>query len=64
MATEVQVAEIPNCDLCPKGKELPAEYDGRTAMGPWAFMCGGCWSRYGVGQLGTGYGQRLILREG
>lgn len=63
MATEVEVSVIPDCDFCPKDKPLPAEVDGKTVMGPWANMCGGHWSVFGVGLLGTGYGQRLILRK-
>ncbi len=32
--------------------------DGKTQMGPWAIMAPISYMRYGVGQLGTGYGQR------
>jgi hypothetical protein len=39
----------------------PAEYDGKTTEGPWAYMCGAHYSKYGMG-LGTGVGQRLILK--
>jgi ribosomal protein S14 len=42
------------CDFC--GKR--AGYDGRTAMGPWAFMCPTCFRERGVG-LGLGKGQVL-----
>lgn len=59
MSTEVEVAVIPPCDIC---KSKLAAYDGKTIHGPWAYMCEGCWSWHGVGKLGTGYGQRLILR--
>jgi hypothetical protein len=37
--------------------------DGRTVAGPWAFCCDPCWRRFGCGQLGTGHGQRLIVRR-
>lgn len=62
MSTEVQVAVIPLCDIC---KTNPAAYDGKTTIGhgPWAYMCEFCWTTVGVGQLGTGFGQRLVLRE-
>jgi hypothetical protein len=67
MSTEVEVAVIPPCDICPLevpgSVPAPAVYDGKTIHGPWANMCEKHWQRYGVGQLGTGFGQRLILRE-
>ncbi len=55
------VTELPNCGLCEmKGRTEPAEYDGRTAIGQWAFMCQQHYDQYGVG-LGTGKGQKLVL---
>jgi hypothetical protein len=33
-------------------------YDGRTNSGPWANMAAQSWRIYGVGKLGTGYGQK------
>ena len=33
-------------------------YDGKTRMGPWANMTEDSWKRYGVGRLGTGFGQK------
>jgi len=79
MSTEVKMASLPDCDFetaegcaihsanpcaaCaydkPHGK---AAYDGKTTMGPWAYMCGICFAKYGVG-LGTGKGQKLVLRD-
>lgn len=47
---------MPKCDIC--GAE--AAYDGKTTMGPWAYMCGEDFKWHGVG-LGTGLGQRLVL---
>lgn len=32
--------------------------DGKTQMGPWAIMTPASWQMYGVGRLGTGYGQK------
>jgi hypothetical protein len=62
--TEVTVPELPPCDFCviDDDKITPAEYDGKTVTGPWAYMCGAHYSKYGMG-LGTGVGQRLILKE-
>ena len=64
MSSEVKVAVIPPCDICkdngPYTEPTPAVYDGKTIWGPWANMCQEHWDLYGVGQLGTGYGQRLI----
>jgi hypothetical protein len=63
MSTEVEVAEIPDCDICKgNGVKTPAEFDGATAMGPWAYMCLIHFMAFGRG-LGTGRGQKLILRQ-
>lgn len=35
-------------------------YDGKTRMGPWANMTEVSWKKYGVGKLGTGYGQKYL----
>ena len=55
---EVEVSIIPKCDFCPN----LAVYDGKTFLGPWGYMCEPHFQAYGVG-LGTGRGQRLILKE-
>ena len=60
MATTVEVASLPACDLCPVDSAALAAYDARTVMGPWANLCEGHFTHYGVG-LGTGMGQRLVL---
>lgn len=61
--TEAEVAVIPDCDLCTSaGVSTPAEYDAKTYLGPWAFMCRKHWETYAVGALGMGSGQRLIVR--
>jgi hypothetical protein len=54
------VDKKPLCDFDSSHGE--ADYDGATKIGPWAFMCLGCWNTYGVG-LGTGRGQKLELRS-
>lgn len=64
MATEVTVPELPLCDFCKidDSRDVPAQYDGKTTLGPWAYMCNAHFIEYGAG-LGTGVGQRLILKE-
>jgi hypothetical protein len=60
MGTEVVVTNIPPCDF-PHGLQSspPAVVDGKTKMGPWAYMCQAHYAAYGVG-LGTGRGQKLV----
>lgn len=62
MSTEVTMITIPPCDFThdPATPRVPAEYDAKTVMGPWAYMCQAHFDKYGPGRLGTGYGQRLI----
>lgn len=62
MSEEVKMAKMPRCDLCMDG--TLAAFDGKTKMGPWAYMCEEHWKELGIGQLGTGYGQRLVLDNG
>lgn len=57
-ATDV-LAERPPCDIC---KSRPAAVDGKTRMGPWAYMCIPCHEVHGVG-LGLGRGQRLLIES-
>lgn len=63
-ATEAVVDRIPPCDLCNHLGEPPhpAEYDGKTRMGPWANMCERHFRMYGVG-LGMGRGQKLFTED-
>lgn len=58
------VPERPTCSIPNRHmiKDAPALYDGKTLMGPWAYMCQSCFGRYGVG-LGLGKGQLLIVRD-
>jgi hypothetical protein len=63
MSTEVKMVKIPNCDLPGHEYPVPAAYDGKTVMGPWAYMCEAHFVKYGI-CLGTGQGQNLILIEG
>ncbi len=58
----VAVEVMPNCDLCSQeGNTVKAVYDGKTRMGPWAYMCEDHYQRFGFG-LGTGSGQMLVAR--
>lgn len=61
--TVVRVDALPKCDFCKEvGRSVLARYDGATTMGPWAYMCGAHFSRYGMG-LGLGVGQYLKLPD-
>lgn len=55
------VAEVVKRPACDFGCGYEAKFDGRTKMGPWAYMCVECWTKHGVGRLGLGYGQKLAL---
>lgn len=62
----VYVSDLPTCDIHQYDKgdgNVPAGYDGKTKMGPWASMCEPCFEEVGVG-LGLGKGQLLIVRHG
>ena len=61
MSEQVEMDEIPMCDLCEVARAL---VDGRMAgRSTWAYMCDDCWQLYGCGKLGTGFGQKLIERK-
>ena len=64
MSTQVMMKELPQCDICTaQGRSSAAEYDAKTARGPWAYMCALCWTMFGASRrLGTGIGQRLVLK--
>jgi len=53
------LGELPLCDFR-DGKA--ARFDGKTVMGPWAYMCLTHFKQYGVG-LGLGRGQILVTPE-
>jgi len=59
MSNTVEVAVIPTCDFC----ALDAKYDSQTHLGPWAYLCQEHWHAYGVQKLGTGFGQKLVLKK-
>ena len=59
MSREVQMTELPDCDFHEPGADVKAVVDGRTKVGPWAYMCEAHWASEGVATLGTGHGQRI-----
>lgn len=63
----VEMAAIPDCDVCKMENNLstPAVYDARLpgAGGSWGYVCQRHFDQLGPGSLGTGNGQRLILRK-
>jgi len=60
--TEVKMLFEQYCDFCKKeGKEVRAEYDGKTKEIMWAWMCDKHFKSHGVG-LGLGKGQKLIYK--
>lgn len=66
MATEVEVYKLPTCDVCwfEEGKPgVEAHYDVKTIHGPWANVCEKHFASHAIGGLGTGRGQRLIVKK-
>jgi hypothetical protein len=71
MSKEVIVPALPVCDICQYGDPFTRErvapprnalYDSKTNFSSsWANMCQEHYGMYGVGRLGTGYGQKLVL---
>jgi hypothetical protein len=51
------VSTLPDCDFCGE----TAHYDTKTSFGAWANTCSNCYSSWGVGVLGLGLGQYLVL---
>jgi hypothetical protein len=63
MSKQVEVDALPACDICAMvGDTHEAQYDGKTTAGPWANMCDEHFAIHGIG-LGTGLGQRLVVRD-
>jgi hypothetical protein len=67
VSTRVEVAALPDCDLCklaPNATGNVAAYDAKTNRGPWAYLCESHWLTHrAYPDLGTGKGQRLVLRK-
>lgn len=65
--TEAIMFRIPECDIHKYEKKeygVPAEYDAKTRQGAWAYMCQACWIDNAMySQLGTGMGQKLVLKN-
>lgn len=63
MGSQVIVKQLPDCDIHADG--TPALYDARLPGkgGSWGYVCQLCFDAFGPGQLGTGHGQKLIVRE-
>ena len=59
MSEAVYVETLPECDFC----GITAQYDSATVSGPWAYMCTEHWAAYGVKKLGTGFGQKLLVKD-
>lgn len=70
---ETKVTELPDCDICKIVDHCAAlagtittealkkaAYDGKTTIGPWAYMCPYHFGLHGMG-LGLGRGQKLVL---
>jgi len=62
--TVALMSKIPDCDYCHGTNPYPAEYDGATLDGPWAFMCQ---SHYDLktkyNELGWGKGQKIVYTK-
>ena len=56
MRNSTSIVMLPSCDFC---KEI-ALYDGKTHLGPWAYMCERHFNLYGIG-IGPDKGQKLVL---
>lgn len=44
------------CDICSQ-PITDTLYDAKTVYGQWATLCASCFDSYGLGRLGTSYGQ-------
>lgn len=63
-ATDVLDAR-PTCDVCMSKVDVPARRaiaDGKTTMGPWAYMCEDHFTALGTG-LGLGVGQIILCGD-
>lgn len=64
MGTKAYIPEPRNCDLCAaSGVQREAKYDAKTLTGPWAYMCEQHFQTDSLGQVGTGWGQELVVGE-
>jgi hypothetical protein len=56
--TVAEVASLPACDFCGEQAAFDGQMRGHSA---WAFFCECCWPVQGVGTVGLGKGQRLVV---
>jgi hypothetical protein len=56
--TEATILHPVKCQFCDKR----AQYDAKTAFGSWAYLCDDHFELYAPFGLGTGKGQRLIVK--
>jgi len=67
--TIAYVSQIPDCDVCKDYyRNWPsmirkAQYDAKTASGPWANLCEFHWKLLTYQKLGLGLGQKLEVRR-
>lgn len=62
MSKQVTVARLPKCDVHEGDHE--ADYDIKVpGDGRWANVCEEFYQQVGSPELGTGRGQRLVLKE-
>lgn len=63
--TTATVAAYPMCDICKQNGDdtVPAQYDAKTNMGPWASLCITHFTLYTPGKLGVGIAQKYVLEE-
>lgn len=65
MSTVVTITVRPVCDVCQYVTGVtdePAFFDARTHSGRWANLCYPCWMTETDQRLGTGFGQRLVVK--
>jgi hypothetical protein len=55
------ISHTGTCDVC-RSKNNTRLVDGKTSIGPWAWMCPECFDKMGVG-LGIGKGQQYESEE-
>ena len=58
---DVRTVRLVNKVKCEYCKNI-AEYDARTGIGAWCYLCQEHFERYGIG-LGLGRGQKIVYDE-
>ena len=57
----VEMEQLPKCDMPSCDKD--AKFDSRLYNGSWGYTCSTHYRQYGIGRLGTGFGQKLLLKK-